>query len=737
MNKVLYSKLILFCLIVLSTINYSQTGKYLNINKVWTFVSSAGNWSETGPASDAYGYSTSYYDNFPTEGKTYSSIRNGGYYIGVKNWSDSAGNFYKYKVTGAGPTFNDYTRSTIPIPQKDGYDLHVYRRFKPPAITVDGVRIDKPLFPNEIVAPEKIPGTADVMIESFINIDIGITIRHRVFAWSQKNHDDYFITEFEITNSGNVDKDEEIELPNQTLDSLYFLLTERYHLNNHLRYAWGSKYGQYPDEADSLRILYAIPEHRPGNPDFTPKLGQPSRTTGYFNAPIFIGRAYVHVDKNSNDQTDDITQPSRTGYKSDGDPFRNNYYPESQIEAHKLDWQEKYLLMDNGMADLQSPSQPYMEGTFPNTFHSLPLLDAGYYRVSEIPWIPGVSGGEAAVLWFTHTSGPWDLAPGESITIAVATSVGTISKKKSWEIGPAWLEGNATYDGEENLPDLFLNHPENGTTSGYYATDNDKAKDNWIMTGKDSLFQNAWNAQWNTRSGYNAPIAPPPPSIEVLSLPDKIRVNWGSESESASDFAGYRVYRAKGYFYYDEKDGIVVGDWQPIFECGAGTDNALTNSYDDAAPERGQAYYYAVRAFDDGVANGEDARGSNESLESGFYYNRTILPAHLTKPAGTLSEVRVVPNPFNVSAAELQYIGEPDKILFLNLPVECQIRIYTETGDLVKVIDHLGSGDESWGVLDEEHLTSTTGQKVASGIYIAYIVTPNGDSAIQKFVIVR
>ena len=61
-----------------------------------------------------------------------------------------------------------------------------------------------------------------------------------------------------------------------------------------------------------------------------------------------------------------------------------------------------------------------------------------------------------------------------------------------------------------------------------------------------------------------------------------------------------------------------------------------------------------------------------------------------------------------------------------------------ESGDLVKTIEHTdGSGDESWGVLAEEWSASNTGQIIVSGIYIAYIETPDGESTVLKFAIVR
>jgi len=103
-----------------------------------------------------------------------------------------------------------------------------------------------------------------------------------------------------------------------------------------------------------------------------------------------------------------------------------------------------------------------------------------------------------------------------------------------------------------------------------------------------------------------------------------------------------------------------------------------------------------------------------------------------------VSTVRVVPNPYNLSAVDLNYAGAPNKITFFNLPPVCTISIYTETGDLVKTIEHTnGSGDDSWGFLSEEHQASESSQIITSGIYIAFFKTPDGNTNFQKFIIVR
>jgi hypothetical protein len=115
-----------------------------------------------------------------------------------------------------------------------------------------------------------------------------------------------------------------------------------------------------------------------------------------------------------------------------------------------------------------------------------------------------------------------------------------------------------------------------------------------------------------------------------------------------------------------------------------------------------------------------------------------------------LSKIRIVPNPYNIKARNVQF-GETDpttsdRLAFYNLPPVCRIKIYTETGDLIETIEHTnGSGDDYW------HSLTSSNQLVVSGLYIAYfevtedyqdensgeLLYRKGDHTFKKFVIIR
>src|SRR4030065_656570 len=80
-----------------------------------------------------------------------------------------------------------------------------------------------------------------------------------------------------------------------------------------------------------------------------------------------------------------------------------------------------------------------------------------------------------------------------------------------------------------------------------------------------------------------------------------------------------------------------------------------------------------------------------------------------------------------------RWMEQDRRIQFINLPISCEIKIFTLAGDLVATIlhDNPSKGYEDW------NLTSDVGQTVSSGIYLFTIEdTNNGQAQIGKFVII-
>ena len=96
-----------------------------------------------------------------------------------------------------------------------------------------------------------------------------------------------------------------------------------------------------------------------------------------------------------------------------------------------------------------------------------------------------------------------------------------------------------------------------------------------------------------------------------------------------------------------------------------------------------------------------------------------------------LDNIKVVPNPFHDKSVKYNWPGEENKLLFINIPLKCTIKIFTATGDLVKTIEHDdGTTEQSWNQITEDN------QLIFSGVYIYYVESDQGNK-VGKFVIVR
>ncbi len=125
-----------------------------------------------------------------------------------------------------------------------------------------------------------------------------------------------------------------------------------------------------------------------------------------------------------------------------------------------------------------------------------------------------------------------------------------------------------------------------------------------------------------------------------------------------------------------------------------GTIPAVTNNF--------FYYSYAVTVLD------------VDSLESGSRHffpadksvsENTVEARPVNSPQPSLNDIKVVPNPYIISAAwERKRLGDPKlgepirDIAFTNLPGVCTISIYTLDGNLVKTIEHTNGRGRSSGI---------------------------------------
>ena len=635
------------------------------------------------------------------------------FWFGVRDFVDKDGNMFK--AYGVHSTAGYVGNSLFPVRHEQT------AKFEHPAVIVDGINVTAPYLQDvDNYDPDQIP---DRILTNVVNTSMGLTVTRVIYAFSQEYHDNYHIKKLIFTNTGKIDYTDEVKLQ-QTLKDLYISLQVRYSVSREgsfsIRggqrwghFSWVTKRGEdYPEHAGRpiteddpiphwLRAGFSWAGQNPSN-DWD-NIGGPNRDgDGRLRAIQHAGIAVLHVDKSAADKTDDPHQPHTLGWHA-GDTYPS--VGDMSISAEPQMIRVYEMLKGN----------PH-EGQGGNY-----RMDEAYFDQNPNPYaVHGDRGGTNVWTGF----GPFTLEPGESIKIVLAEGVNGLDRQTATRIGRQWFRA---FRGEDDGP---FELPDGSTT-----TDMNEFKNEWVFTGKDSIMKTFGRAYRNFNSSYNIPQPPlPPPLFEVNSGGDRISLEWvGSPSEEEPGFAGYKIYRAVG-----KPDTV----FEKIAMLGPGA-----RSYDDTEPRRGTAYYYYILAYNDGSNNTTGETNPAGELHSGKFYTMTREPAYLQRaPGRSLDEIRVVPNPYNIRARHLQYTGEPDKIMFLNIPGNCVIRIYTERGDLIETIHHTdGSGDAAW-----QSITSSR-QVVVSGVYIAHITVTEdqydtdsgdllyraGDTVFRKFVIIR
>jgi len=588
-------------------------------------------------------------------------------------------------------------------------------RHAPPTLTQDGsqiLRTNWRLFSENDDAVRSDLG-ADLMISSTIVTSEGLRITGESYSWSNANADDMIFEVTTITYPSNphvidlragergVAASPETASKNPSYDNFHI------GLNYYLQ-----RGGSGPNGGAHITI--------------TPEDGGRA-----YDAGLLAGGIWDEV--NYWDDTDkllyvhDGDDNDKLGYRPDGDDrgepapgsgdvlssalganisageFMESHY-KGRVFLHidKTPTDDPNVLSDNWLEDNSDPElvQPrqvrWVAGeAWTNTrnadrktvynFYTQPGTTRDDRIATSDPDRAGYVTTEQIYQWLT-TFGPWDLKLGQSIHIVTAVIVAGPSESENKRVGKQWADGTISFADKE----AFLD------------------------SGLDSLKATVAVAReaWTNRTGTmpRLPAAPAwPSSVTLTSGPDQNELSW----DAVAGAAKYHIYRYTGrHTAPPEQIGSVTG-----------------TSFNDETALRGTRYYYSVTAID---ANG---------LESSRFATRTeaggISP--FRGPTNDVTQVRIVPNPYQVQGGEIgsggyNYTGQPNKLQFVNLPAQAVIHIFTITGDLVTRLDHTsGSGDESWDLI-----ISDNNQFLVSGIYFAHIEDPtSGQKHIERFIVVR
>lgn len=613
-----------------------------------------------------------------------------GLWIGTTNFTDpqKENTTFDYKVVHVGPRGPvNYSNEIMPETFK------MYGRYDHPTVFVDGDPAGV-LDYLDFVDSVDVNMLEDRRIVNVVHTSLGLTMTRTIRGFSNQNHGNYFIYEYVFENTGIIPS------LGDTLDmdltGVYAMWQYRYAASREggpygsggywlpQNTAWGRNtvnevIGENPADGE-IRAQYSWHGLHSLAADGHDNIGGPYYAEGgdgHLSAQQFVGTTTIHADKSTSDPSNDPYQPRTTWYLGSDDAIT---FDNDQFNGVKM--QARYEHMALGHPPLSHAEE--VGGGYADTWGNDP---GGYSQA--------------------HAFGPYDIAHGEKIRIVLAEGVAGLSREMCYEVGGNWYDSS--------VPVGDLRNPDGSTPS-----DKDEYKDSWVFTGEDSILQTFDRAIATFNNDYQVPLPPPPPEeFNVVSGGDQITLNWASNAENHPGFMGYKVFRAihKPDTTYEE-----------IFSCELPN---ITNTFADVKAKRGFEYYYYIVSYDDGNSN-QVSPGT--PLYSSKFYTMTNSSAKLKRPPGeTLDDIRVVPNPFNIRASELQFgsSGE-DRIYFYDIPPICTIRIYTERGDLIETIEHTdASGDESWDSITKYR------QVVVSGVYIAHFETPDGQSTYRKFIIIR
>lgn len=625
-----------------------------------------------------------------------------GLWIGAKNFTEMEGAFRDFKVVHVGPRV---TGADEFFPVK----FELKSDFMPTPVFVDGVEsYSKFVEITEEDVDENL--FADRVIYNEVNTQMGITMKRKIFQFSNEYHNNYIVTEYTFINSGNIDGDAEIERPNNPLEGVYFYFQGRYSIVREVRFLLGNSAGWGvntmldargdgrvdADNPDNLRFQFAwhgkyndFNEYdNIGAPIFHPDEGwgaviDDADTVGRLGAAQFLGLMTLHADKSPNDPSDDPSQPSTTFYISSDHKinFNNSAFNDARM-AEEYEWISK---------------------GHPNKRHAELIEPSGNYAQPQNDPSKGSQNGAGYSM--ANGYGPYDMAPGDSVRIVIVEAVAGISRDKAIEVGKKFKDG-------------VISALE---------------KNEIALSGKDSLFQTFKRAKNAYDNDWNLPKPPLPPSnFTVQSSGGRIDLSWEFDPSNGGAVTGFEIYRTST----EQVVGYASNEYYSKYELAA-TLPADARTFQDTAISLNTAYYYYIQAIGNEIPGNHALNIPNHKIKSSRFFAQTYAPATKKTPGADklTSNVRVVPNPYVISADpnNLLYPGEENKLAFVNIPGECTIKIYSEIGELIDTINHNdGSGAAFW------YSTTSSNQFVVSGLYIAVITDDKtGDREIVKFVVIR
>lgn len=698
---------LLMVAIILSPIGVSnaqssigKVEKWLNVGSLHNWYSSIGQEREAdNPAGPDQLWGWQWPGYYPKQDMQAAK----GFWIGCRNYTDPQANLtFDYKVVHCGPRPQTGGSSEFfPIEFKH------YAKFQPTEVRVDG---DPSNYPLQQVEIDELDSNMpyDQMIYNLVNTQLGMTMKRKIYQFSNPYYDNFHVTEYTFINTGNLDDDEEIERTSGDLEDVYFYWQRRHGFIKETRIlfgdptAWGAntmnnEVGPYPAGLnEELRYSYAwhgyydkFSEYNSvGGPIWYPDDGYGARinaadTVGRLGAPQFTGMMTLFAQNGTDPLTDDTSQPSTTGYESSDGPLQ---YASDTFNGQQM--QDRYALIVKG-----HPDQSHAD-----------WITGGDYVGSLI--VGGDKSVNGAGYSYVNGFGPYQVAYGDSVKLIIVEGTSGLSREESIRIGKLFKDGTITV-AEKNIA---------------------------VLGGQDSLHVTFERAMDAFQNDWDVPMAPyPPRTFEVNSRGGRIDLNWTLHPDGP-EIKGFEVYRNT----LDPVDGYASNEYYSKFEKIADLGPGVVE-YQDTTQRQDIAYYYYIVSVGENQPANAALNIPAHTLKSNRSYTQSYTSAYKRSKGedNITNKVRVYPNPYIISASDNWMFGsssvERNKISFDKLSGTCKIQIFTELGELIRTIDHNnGSGSDDWD------LRTSSNQLVVSGIYIAVVTDDiTGDREIVKFSIIR
>ncbi len=628
--------------------NAQVTYKWLDVGSFHNFYSNIGSEIEQGFKSEHQGgwQWPAIYEN--QDAQVFKGL-----WLGVENYTDSSGVLYEKRVVHVGPRV-DGAGEFFPV------SIKTRSRFERPYVSVDG-RISQK---NTVEIDEIDPNLkADREIVTVTNTLIGVTVKRTIKQFSQEYHDNYHIIEYVFTNTGNIDGDDFIELPDQEIEGFIpFFISDLAHVKES-RYTignatgWGQNTmidrrgdGQFPSEENKFRAHYTwhgkyahfFEYDNLGAPIIEPNTNggyiSEDDTTGRLAAYHFGGTVTLHADVSANNSEDDPNQPFTMNEIHSDDILlgNNSAYNEVRMTA-------EYDLMLQGRT---------------NPRHAYRVEPTGYEGFTNPTGDPAL-GNNLGGFSYTNGYGPYNLAPGDSIKIVIAEASSGISKREAFETGKKFKNGEISAESKNKV----------------------------VFQGRDSLFQTFDRAISNFSSDYSIYKGPQPVSnfnVDMASV--GVDLKWEYNLDE-SEINGFEIYRTQGE--YDNEYTLLYKADPDERQINDNVDNRNINpdKFFSEAPEPGTKYFYYIVTVDKSVNN--DSTGNTpigSVIKSSRYYTQTYDPVYVITSVGIEDETSLpkeailnqnYPNPFNPTTTISYTLSDPKEI---------KLTIFNSIGQQVAVL---------------------------------------------------